>query len=107
MIASVIILLILSLVMLVIALFQLREKGCLLNNAYLYATARERETMNKKPYYRQSAIAFGLLGVMFLLMAGATFWRSGWLWAAGSATAVGAVIYAVASSIRIEKARPD
>lgn len=105
MLASAIILLILSLAMFVIALFQLLEKGFPFNNAYIYATAQERSTMNKKPYYRQSAIAFGLLGVMFLLMAGATFPGCGWLWIAGFAVAIGTVIYAVVSSIRIEQKR--
>jgi len=44
-----------------------REKGFLFNNAYLYASEKERETMNKKPHYRQSAIVFLLLGFVFLL----------------------------------------
>ena len=103
MIAGAIFFLILSLAMFVLALFQLLEKGFLFNNAYIYATARERSTMNKKPYYRQSAIAFGLLGVMCLIMAGASFIGSGWLWAAGFAMAIGTVFYAIASSIRIEQ----
>lgn len=107
MIAGTIFFLILSLMMFVLALFQLLEKGFLFNNAYIYATAQERSTMNKKPYYRQSAIAFGLLGVMSLIMAGATFSGYGWLWIAGFATAIGTVIYAVASSIRIEQKRPN
>lgn len=100
-----IMLLILSLITFVIGLFQLHEKGFLFNNAYIYATAQERRTMNKKPYYRQSAIAFGLVGVMFLLMAMAAFTGAGWLWIAGFATAIGTVIYAVASSALIERAR--
>ena len=33
------------------------ERGFLLNNAYIYATKEERETMDKKPYYRQSAVS--------------------------------------------------
>ena len=37
------------------------ERGFLLNNAYIYATKEERKTMDKKPYYRQSAVAFCLL----------------------------------------------
>ena len=44
-----------------------REKGLLLNNAYLYASKKERETMDKKPHYRQSAIVFLLVGIIFLL----------------------------------------
>ena len=37
---------------------QLLERGYLLNNAWIYATKKERESMNKKPYYRQSGIVF-------------------------------------------------
>lgn len=37
------------------------ERGFLLNNAYIYATKEERKTMNKKKYYRQSAVVFCLL----------------------------------------------
>ena len=42
------------------------ERGFLLNNAYIYATKEERKTMDKKPYYRQSAVAFCLLSVIFV-----------------------------------------
>ena len=41
------------------------EKGFLFNNAYIYASKQEREKMNKKPHYRQSAIVFLLLGLIF------------------------------------------
>ena len=43
----------------VLLLFSIRsflERGFLLNNAYLYASKEERKTMNKKPYYKQSAM---------------------------------------------------
>ena len=43
------------------------EKGFLFNNAYIYASKQERAKMNKKPHYRQSAIVFLLLGLIFLL----------------------------------------
>lgn len=101
-----VILLILSLIAWVISCFQFIEKGFLFNNAYIWATARERRAMNKKPYYRQSAMAFGLVGMMFLLMAAAAFSGAGWLWLAGFAVAIAAVIYALASSARIGQNRP-
>ena len=44
------------------------EKGFLMNNAYLYASKEQREKMNKKPYYRQSAIIFGILSVVFIVI---------------------------------------
>lgn len=37
------------------------ERGVLLNNAYIYATKEERAAMNKKPYYRQTAVVFCIL----------------------------------------------
>lgn len=50
---------------LILSYFQFKEKGILLNNAYIYATKEERRTMNKKPYYRQSAIVFFQIGIIF------------------------------------------
>ena len=44
------------------------ERGFLLNNAYIYATKEERKTMDKKPYYRQSAIVFCLLSIVFVII---------------------------------------
>ena len=44
-----------------------REKGFLINNAYIYASKPERERMDKKPHYHQTAIVFLLLGIIFLL----------------------------------------
>ena len=46
------------------------ERGYLLNNAYIYASEKERKTMDRKPYYRQSAIVFGILGIVFIVIAG-------------------------------------
>ena len=80
-----------------------REKGFLLNNAYLYASKKERETMNKKPYYRQSAIVFALIGIIFLLNGLSVLLQANWIsFIAGAVIAI-ALIYAIASSIAIEK----
>lgn len=49
--------------------FQFNERGPLFHNAYLYASKEERGPMNKKPYYKQSAIIFLLLGLAFFLNA--------------------------------------
>ena len=45
-------------VLLVLAVIHFAERGFLLNNAYIYASLKERENMDKKPYSRQSAIVF-------------------------------------------------
>lgn len=79
------------------------EKGFLFNNTYIYASKKEREKINKKPYYRQSAIAFLLIGLIFFLNAMAVLLGSDWLFYIVIAVAIAAVIYAIASSIVIEK----
>lgn len=80
-----------------------REKGFLFNNAYLYASKQEREQMNKKPHYRQSAIVFLLLGVIFALDGIELLLETGWLfWVVGITVAV-TIVYAIMSSIMIEK----
>ena len=93
----------LSAVAFVLSIRAFREKGFLLNNAYLYASAKERETMDKKPYYRQTAVVFLLVGLIYLLNAMAALLEmDGISWLATAVT-VGTVVYAVASSAAIEK----
>ena len=41
-------------ILLRISIIQFRQKGFLLNNAYIYASKEQRKKMDKKPYYRQS-----------------------------------------------------
>ena len=79
------------------------EKGFLFNNAYIYASKQEREKMNKKPHYRQSAIVFLLLGLLFLLIALALLLEANWILYVGVAVVIITLIYAIASSITIEK----
>lgn len=87
----------------IINFFQFKEKGFLFNNAYLYASKKERETMNKRPYYRQSAIVFLLLGIAFLLLATAILFAVKWLCIVIVLLTVCMIIYAIQSSIHIEK----
>ena len=79
------------------------EKGFLFNNAYIYASKQEREKMNKKPYYRQSAIVFLLLGLLFLLIALAVLLEANWICYLGIALVIITLIYAIVSSVIIEK----
>ncbi len=84
-----------------------REKGFLFNNAYLYASKQEREHMNKKPHYRQSAIIFLLLGVYFVLDGMKVLLNMDWLfWPAGIIIVI-TIIYAIVSSIKIEKSQKN
>ena len=76
------------------------ERGPLLNNAFLWATQEERKQLDKKPHYRQSAVAFFLLGVIFSLIALETLLHTGWLYTIIWAVALIAVVYAIASSVK-------
>ena len=94
---------ILALVCFVLSWRQFREKGYLFNNAWIYATKKERESLNKKPYYRQSGIVFCLLGLLFTLIGlHAILQDSRLLWLE-AALVVGTIAYAILSSLRIMK----
>lgn len=70
-----------------------REKGFLFNNAYIYASKQERERMNKKPYYRQSAVVFLLLGVNSALAGTEFLLDIDWLFWLEGIIIVGTIIY--------------
>ena len=78
-------------------------KGFLLNNAYLYAPKQEREMMDKKPYYRQSAVVFLLIGCIFALNGFSILLRIDWISHISITVVFGAIIYAIVSSVLIEK----
>lgn len=80
-----------------------REKGFLFNNAYIYASKQERERMDKKPYYHQSAVAFLMVGAALALIGLSALLNIGWISFAGMAVALAAVVYAVVSETAIEK----
>ena len=92
-----------SLWMFIMSIRSFREKGFLLNNAYLYASRQEREEMDKKPYYRQSSVIFLLIGIIFLLNGFIALWGTGWLSYVVAAVIIITLIYAIASSIAIER----
>lgn len=87
----------------VVSCFQFNEKGFLLNNAYLYATKEQRDKMNKKPHYRQSAIIFLILGLIFLVNALKIIIKSNWLAIIVIGLVIISILYAIVSSINIEK----
>ena len=84
-----------------------REKGFLFHNAYLYASKQERETMDKKPHYRQSAIVFLMIGVIFLLNGVSVLLTANWIFILVIAIAIVAIIYAIISSMAIERRKTD
>lgn len=79
------------------------QKGFLLNNAYLYASKTERERMNKTPYYRQSGVVFLFIGAIFLFNGLALALHKDWLFGLAHITMAVTLVYAIASSVVIEK----
>lgn len=96
-------LLIVSLIAFIISFFQFKEKGFLFNNSYLYASKKERETMNKKSHYRQSAIVFLLIGIALLLLALEILFKVRWLYSAIMLIIGCLMVYAIGSSINIRR----
>jgi len=94
---------IMSIACFVLSYLQFNEKGFLFNNAYIYASKQEREVMDKKPHYRQSGIVFLMIGIVFVINAVDMILKTGWLFYIVIVIAVIAIIYAIASSVIIEK----
>ncbi|MBQ8802861.1 MAG: DUF3784 domain-containing protein [Tyzzerella sp.] len=93
---------IIAIIAFVISVRSYQEKGFLFNNAYLYASKEERETMDKKPHYRQSAIVFFMIGIIFLLNAINVFLKKDWVFYLVLLVSVITIFYAIVSSIKSE-----
>lgn len=79
------------------------EKGFLLNNAYIFASKKERKILDKKPYYRQSAIIFCLLFFVFIII-GISITSNNYKFELLEIPLLsGTLIYTIISSIKIEK----
>lgn len=87
----------------IISFLQFTKKGVLFNNAYLYASKQEKENMNKNPYYKQSGMVFLFLGIIFLIDAVNIILQTKWLFYIIVGIVVFLIIYAIISSIRIDK----
>ena len=88
---------------LIIGFLHFFERGPLMNNAYLYASKQQRKSMNKKPYYRQSAIVFFLLSVIFIIVGLSVVMEDYRITFLEFPVMTGIVIYAIVSSMRINK----
>jgi len=102
-IAVAIILLIVSVLLFIVSIRSFLEKGYLFNNAYIYASKKERETMDKTRYYRQTAVIFSMMGIIFLLLGLAILLDIFWITYIAEAVVLVILVYAVASSIAIER----
>lgn len=98
-----IVLFIVSLGAFLVSVRSFMQKGFLFNNAYLYATKEDREKMNKRPYYRQTAIVFLLIGIIFLLLGIDVLIKISWLSYVTIMLAVVTLIYSIVSTVKIER----
>ena len=92
-----------AIVCLVFSYLQFNEKGFLFNNAYIYASKQERETMDKKPHYKQSGIIFLMGGIIFLINTVEMILETRWLFYPVIVVAIIAIVYAIVSSVVIER----
>ncbi len=76
-------------------------RGFLLNNAYIYASEADRKKMNKKPYYKQSAVVFCILSAVFFVIGLAVVLKSDKLFLLEIPLIAAAVVYAVVSTAKI------
>ncbi len=79
------------------------EKGFLLNNAYIYASKEEREIMDKKPYYRQSAIVLCILSGVFFVIGLSLLLQNDKFILLEIPLIAATIIYAVVSTVQINK----
>ena len=85
----------------------LREKGPLLNNAWLYASRKERETMDKSPWYRQTGIVFCMLSALFAVIGLALVLHSPSLLLLQIPLVAAVLVYAVVSTNRIRRQKKE
>ena len=89
--------------LLILAIRHFREKGYLLNNAYIFASREEREAMDKKPWYRQSAIVFLLLSAVFAVIGLSLMLNESKIQLLEIPLFAAVFVYAIVSTLRIEK----
>ena len=77
--------------------------GFVLNNAYIFSSEEERKTMNKKPYYRQTAIVFLLLSLVFIIIGLSIILQNYMIELLQIPVITAIIIYTIVSSIKISK----
>lgn len=88
---------------LIFSCLQFNEKGFLFHNAYIFASDQQRKTMDKKLFYKQSGIIFFMIGIIFFINAAEMIFETGWLFYLVTVVAVLAIVYAIVSSVVIER----
>lgn len=92
-----------SFILLVWGVLSLFNKGFLFNNAYIYANKKEREQMNKKPYYIQTGIVFILLSIASCLEGFNALLRYDVFFVLFIILIVVTLVFAIVSTIYIDK----
>ena len=92
-----------SFILLVWGVLSLFNKGFLFNNAYIYANKKEREQMNKKPYYIQTGIVFILLSIASCLEGFNALLKKGIFFVLFIILIVVTLVFAIVSTIYIDK----
>lgn len=87
---------------------QLREKGYLFNNAWIWASASQRKAMDESPdvksqYYRQSGTVLLTLAVGWMFIGLYVLLENSSMMIISTSCMTSAAVYAVASTSRIEK----
>ncbi len=98
---TIIIIFLIAGIILLISILHFMEKGVLFNNAYIYASKQERQTMDKRPLYRQSAIIFCLLSIVFLIIGLSLALHNDSILFAEIPVIIGTIGYAIISSVHI------
>ncbi|MCR4898249.1 MAG: DUF3784 domain-containing protein [Acholeplasmatales bacterium] len=92
-----------SFILLVWGVLSLFNKGFLFNNAFIYANKKEREQMNKKPYYIQTGIVFILLSIASCLEGFNALLRYDVFFVLFIILIVVTLVFAIVSTIYIDK----
>lgn len=92
-----------AVILIVLSINHFLEKGYLLNNAFIYASKEQRAAMDKKHYYRQSAIVFSLLSVVFFIIGISVLTKNYKFELTVIPIIAGTVLYAAISTGRINK----
>ncbi|MGM0524484.1 MAG: DUF3784 domain-containing protein [Bacillota bacterium] len=88
---------------LVISVLQFNEKGVVFNNVYIYASKEQKQTMDKKSYYKQSAVVFALLTGVFLSIGLSMVFETRWFFVVEGILLVVTVLYTIMSAITLAK----
>ena len=101
-IVSAIIIGLISILLLIYSFFTSKEKGPILSNSYLLATAEERKKMNKSAEYRLVTIVFSTLGMVFLLLAVSILTQWSWIYYIIGVLIIALMIYVIKESVKSE-----